>query len=481
MTNDPERHEFLPASHFIGWRLDHVATPARCEELIQMLSTRGFEQTGARYPGDYRNNDRIAFDDPDLAASLYSQLRDRLPTSLAIDGETWTLADLNPRFRACRYAGGQSFCIHRDGAYAPDVNLHSHLTLQLYLDDVPTRVGGNTRFYADPRGETAWASVAPSTGTAILFDHRVWHDGEAVTAGIKHVLRTDVMYRRQAAAISMRPSTDDRVLYRHNGYAWHVIVCRDGSIASAGRDGIVQRWSDGAHPLTAAIDLGAGSVTRLVEAADGRLWCGTRAGALFTIDGLRVTAVGREDGAILALAARPDGGVIAATALGTLVAFERNGFPAWSVRAHEGWAWTIVRDGAGYLSAGHDGKLVALDDLGHSTPVASIDASLRALAVSGDELWCGDSNGTLHCVGRSGNVRTALRAHRAAITGLACRRDGSLMSCGEDGAVRVWSGDACTSAFDAGDFVTSVVEGTAGELVFTSYDGAIYRQWPTAN
>lgn len=464
--------DFLPASQFIGRRLDDVATPARCAQLIAMLGARGFEPTGARYPDGYRNNDRLVFDDPELAAWLFDEVRARLPPSLVIDGERWALVGLNTRFRACRYHGGQSFCIHRDGAHVASPDVRSHLTLQLYLDNATDRVGGATRFYADPRGETAWASVAPAVGRAIVFDHRAWHDGEPVTVGIKHVLRTDVMYRRDATTKVM--ATDDRVLYRHDGYAWHVIACRNGSLASAGRDGTVRRWDDGAHSLSATIGLGAGSVTRVVEASDGRLWCGTRAGALFTIDGLRVSEAGREEGAILSLAARPDGGVVAATALGTIAAYERNGSRAWSVRAHDGWAWSVVRDGAGYVSVGNDGAIVAIDDRGQVATITTIDTSLRAVAVAGDDVWCGDANGTLHRVSRTGE-HTAVAAHRAAITGLAIRRDGSVASCGEDGAVQIRRGESCTTELTAGDFVTSVVEGARGELVCSAYDGGIYR------
>src|SRR5439155_17927891 len=131
-----------------------------------------------------------------LAARLFEQLRSRLPGELVIDGVRWELAGLNPRFRACRYRDGQAFCIHRDGPFVPSDDVRSHLTVQLYLDDAPDRVGGRTRFYADARGEVQWAAITPARGSAIVFDHRAWHDGEAVTAGIKHVLRTDAMYRR---------------------------------------------------------------------------------------------------------------------------------------------------------------------------------------------------------------------------------------------------------------------------------------------
>jgi hypothetical protein len=37
--------------------------------------------------------------------------------------------------------------------------------------------------------------VVPRTGMALLFQHRVWHEGCEVTSGVKYVLRSDVMYR----------------------------------------------------------------------------------------------------------------------------------------------------------------------------------------------------------------------------------------------------------------------------------------------
>jgi hypothetical protein len=566
-----DTHVFLPDDAFVGWELAGAVTPERCAELVEMLVARGFEPTGARYPGDYRNNDRLVFDDAALADWLFERTRERLPAELVIDGERWLLEGLNRRFRACRYAGGQAFCIHRDGPYAPDAALRSHLTLQLYLDADPARAGGHTRFYADPRGDTRWASIEPRTGTAIVFDHRAWHDGEAVTNGVKHVLRTDVIYRRVAAVTRAAPTShvDDRVLHRHRGYAWQAIVCRDGTIASAGRDGTVRirrerassrAWrsrgagiaihlgtapdvrehagaaldareclgsasAPGASPVvdanahvgvvvdadahvgavvyadahvgavvdadahvgaiveanaqavsaSATIDLGAGSVTRLVEAHDGRLWCGTRAGSIFVIEGLRATAVAHELGAILDLAARPGGGIVAATSFGELVALERNGTIAWRTCAHDGWAWSVMADATGYLSSGHAGQIVAVDETGNATEIARLDAPLRALAIAGNELWVGDTHGVLHRVGRDGRVHTSWSAHRGAITGIAVRRDGHVMTSAEDGCVRVWAASTCISALNASDFVTSVAEDRDGRIVCASYDGAIYR------
>lgn len=34
----------------------------------------------------------------------------------------------------------------------------------------------------------------PRAGSALLFIHDTWHEGAAVTAGTKYVLRSDVLY-----------------------------------------------------------------------------------------------------------------------------------------------------------------------------------------------------------------------------------------------------------------------------------------------
>ena len=63
----------------------------------------------------------------------------------------------------------------------------SEITVLLYLSD--GFVGGDTLFHdLDLR-------VVPKTGTALLFEHRILHEGCAVLAGTKYVLRSDVMYR----------------------------------------------------------------------------------------------------------------------------------------------------------------------------------------------------------------------------------------------------------------------------------------------
>ncbi len=58
----------------------------------------------------------------------------------------------------------------------------------VYLNDDFT--GGSTDF--------GWESVVPRQGMALVFPHRLRHQGSAVVNGVKYVLRTDVMYRNEA-------------------------------------------------------------------------------------------------------------------------------------------------------------------------------------------------------------------------------------------------------------------------------------------
>lgn len=97
----------------------------------------------------------------------------------------------NERFRCYRYEVGQYFAPHFDGAFVRHRDERSLLTFMVYLNDCPR--GGETNFFSLER------SVKPSTGTALLFNHHLLHEGAEVTEGRKYALRTDLMYRRVGA------------------------------------------------------------------------------------------------------------------------------------------------------------------------------------------------------------------------------------------------------------------------------------------
>lgn len=174
--------------------INDFLSPAECQHYIAESERRGFEEavistdTGTQVLKEARNNDRIVFDDPALAELMFHRASPLLPSVL--DG--WVLSGFNERFRFYRYQSEQFFKLHLDGTFRRSPDEESALTFLIYLNE--NFEGGHTDFI--------WETVMPKMGTALIFPHRLMHQGASVTAGVKYVLRTDVMYRRNAPATS---------------------------------------------------------------------------------------------------------------------------------------------------------------------------------------------------------------------------------------------------------------------------------------
>ena len=246
-----------------------------CAHIVRAV-TDSFEAAGKDYPPSYRDNDRAVVDDPGLARALFNRMRSALPARVVNrHGGTWRLVGLNERFRFCRYTGGQCFRVHRDGAHAPSSERRSLLTVQIYLDE--GFEGGHTRFYASRHGELV-GSIEARTGHAIVFDHDLWHDGEAVTRGTKHVLRTDVVFERERG-IADEAREGVTALEGHTGYVFSLVAMGDGALMSGSRDRTVRRWARseaGAWRCTHVLEGHTASVLGLAEPRPGIVWSGSR-------------------------------------------------------------------------------------------------------------------------------------------------------------------------------------------------------------
>jgi len=164
-----------------------VFGPAECEAAIARAEQSGFDAAATTGAGlvtrsESRNTDRAMFDDVELAAELFSRIRDMLPRRLCGRRP----AGVNERFRCYRYTPGQRYKPHYDGAFQRSASERSELSLMVYLNDSFT--GGQTAFHDFD------VDVAPRRGMALLFQHQVLHEGCAVESGVKYVLRSDVMY-----------------------------------------------------------------------------------------------------------------------------------------------------------------------------------------------------------------------------------------------------------------------------------------------
>lgn len=190
----------------VVWRADNVGTidgflsAAECDDYMRFAESIGFEEAtistpmGTKMMKDVRNNDRVIVDDLDRAQALYQRLSCHLPSSFR---HWWKPIGLNERLRLYRYDAGQLFNWHRDGHFERRTGERSQFTFMVYLND--DFEGGATSFRDDDgfAGDSA-LRVTPVKGMALLFHHPIWHRGDAVTAGRKYVLRTDVMYVRGA-------------------------------------------------------------------------------------------------------------------------------------------------------------------------------------------------------------------------------------------------------------------------------------------
>lgn len=170
-----------------------VLTPEECAERIRATEEVGFTDAPiTTYQGflmrpETRNNTRVMQDDTRRAALLW----DRIQRYVARELGPWRAAGLNERLRYYRYEPGQYFKWHGDGAFVRSERERSLYTVLIYLND--DFEGGSTDFWDG-------ISVTPERGSALVFEHRLVHQGAPVTRGRKYVLRSDVMYLHQGWA-----------------------------------------------------------------------------------------------------------------------------------------------------------------------------------------------------------------------------------------------------------------------------------------
>jgi predicted 2-oxoglutarate/Fe(II)-dependent dioxygenase YbiX len=169
--------------------IENFLTPEECASLIDRAESAGMEPatittpSGAKLDKSYRNNDRLIFDDEELASKLWAKIQNHV----VISDETWKPSGLNERFKIYRYCPGQNFAMHTDASFIRNDNERSFQTLIVYLNE--EYEGGETEFFG-------LETVKPKTGMATLFLHHLMHEGLPVESGVKYALRTDVMYER---------------------------------------------------------------------------------------------------------------------------------------------------------------------------------------------------------------------------------------------------------------------------------------------
>lgn len=483
------------------WLLPDFLSASECEAEITAAQARGFALAGSDFPPSYRNNRRLVRDDAALADALYARLLANLDADTLehqAEGRHWRPTGVNPRLRYCRYAPGEAFHLHQDGVRHEPDGRRSFLTFMIYLDDPARFEGGATRFFAHgPEGDAegdnpVLLELRPPQGSLILFDHGLWHDGDEVLAGTKHVLRSDLLFAADPAPAAVASDEPEPFAPGHAGYVWKLAALRDGSVASAGRDARVQLWSAEGR-LQATLAGHTQSVLAMAQSDSDTLYTLSRDRTLrrwHMRDMAETGCVMAHAAAGLALTTDINGDVISAGADGELRRWRGLQPIASRASAHAGWVWDLAMLGSMLISVGEDGFARAWDSE-RIEPLAALahPHALRAVAVRDDSagalLACGDMRGDVHLWRR--DDRGAWHAlglqprHRAAVRALRWLPDGQIGSAGEDGRVLVGqaSPDAtCREIAHHDNFATDLHAFADGRLLSTGYDGKLrIRRW----
>jgi hypothetical protein len=459
-------------------------SPSECTALIADAEQRGFQRAELDYPPSYRDNDRQVRDDPGMADRLWRRLQQALPYLNDAGLPGWEPVGINERLRLCRYEPGQQFRIHRDGVHHRSPYCRSALTFMVYLTDGSEFDGGDTLFFVDGPGRAGnpAARIRPQRGSLILFNHDIWHAGEIVTRGSKHILRSDVLYRRIDGGAT-QPA-------QHMGYIWALLKLADGCIASAGRDTAIHLW-DGSGDHRGCLTGHRQSVLGLAEVRPGLLASVSRDRSLrlWDVAGqacmLEIIA---HEAAALCVATIPERRLVATGGADARIhVWSDRGQRLHTCAGHDGWIWALACcEPDRLLSASEDGtvKCWGLDDgrclaTWHGdAPLRSIDAT--RLTDGSTQLAVGDANGWIRLGilrGDTFHEAQRIKGHAAAIRRVRFFVDGTLATCGEDGALRHW--DSPSLRLCAEDirepFVTDVIELDHHRWLSSAYDGALRR------
>ncbi|GBG30697.1 Tetraacyldisaccharide 4'-kinase [Hondaea fermentalgiana] len=169
-------------------------SPEECAAWIAWGEKRGFASAKQASSAGFafRDNGRISVHDPEVAAIIFQRLRGVVPAE--IDGRK--AVGCSPNIRLYRYATGQRFGKHIDESnFEQDLDAWSEFTLLFYLNDEGLD-GGETVFYSGNTGTKEALRVPPAQGLALLHwhgDRCLVHEGANVRAGVKYLLRSDVL------------------------------------------------------------------------------------------------------------------------------------------------------------------------------------------------------------------------------------------------------------------------------------------------
>lgn len=189
------------------WTIENFLSEQECQNLILFSENKSYQEatlslkSGAKMMKNIRNNDRLIYEDKELAQKYWEKVKEFCPKFIneivKEETEKRKVVGINPIFRFYKYESNQRFKKHIDGRVQVETEngqkQESRITFMIYLSD--DFEGGQTVFdYKNATNEMEVIEIIPKTGTALCFVHELKHEGKPVPKGTKYVLRSDIMF-----------------------------------------------------------------------------------------------------------------------------------------------------------------------------------------------------------------------------------------------------------------------------------------------
>lgn len=162
--------------------LPNFLTESQCDSIIS------FSQD--RFKKKKFNRHCFCFSSEKLAQQIEINMKKFIP----LRHETSTFSHINSTFRVVKYDEGGELSAHWDHPYITIRNekqlCFSRYSVVVYLNDMFN--GGKTHFY-----EHDGITIIPQTGSCLVLDQFLTHEGQVVTKGNKYILRFDIMYENK--------------------------------------------------------------------------------------------------------------------------------------------------------------------------------------------------------------------------------------------------------------------------------------------
>ena len=192
-----------------AFQLLNLVSADECRRLVALTESLGYLADAAvSLPRSVRHNHSATWVADDVTVDLlWRRCRDHVRSADDFGGKR--AVGLNARFRFYRYAEGDFFGPHTDGSWPGSrvidgelvANAYddrwSQLTFLLFLSE--DFEGGATRFYVDPDDHSGYVDLRTPLGGALCFAHGMHplhcvHGSEPIGAGVKYILRSDVLF-----------------------------------------------------------------------------------------------------------------------------------------------------------------------------------------------------------------------------------------------------------------------------------------------